>query len=294
MEETSDLGLLGKQIMLAITAFGAAPDTALYCAVRDDYFRADELLTGDGRRKFLAYDSLPGSEDIKSIGIDENTLLLELSPCDVETLLTYADELPNGVSFRNDGVYLGRRKLAHLAKPKMKPDEIHGTRVLWMIDWPKLGPQELRTVVEVFDLADTVGAYESDLGVDEGVTPVAYGKKPSLEMRLGLQFQLIQEQVPILALRIEPRDEQRTEQRLELTLEQTLRFERWLERNPEEAIEEYLANHPTPQGARHLASLIQFKLARDVKKIAEREGKPIDWPEARRIVRKIARRQSAA
>jgi|GEM_PF-2721985 len=291
MEETSELGLLGKQIILTLTAFRSASDTVLYCAVRDGYFPASEILPGENRRKFLAYDSLPGSSDIKAIGIDANALFLELSPCDVERLREHADELPSGVSFRTDGIYLGQRKLAHLAKSKTKPDEIHGIRVLWTIDWPKLKPNQLRMVIEVFDLANTLGAYKSAIdGDDVGGAPVAFHKKPGLEMRLGLQFELIQEQVPILALetRLKP------EMQLELTIEQTLRFERWLERNPEEAIEEYLANHPTPQGARNLLNLILFKLARDVKTISAHNGKAIDWPEARRIARNIIKKRSAA
>ncbi|MDQ7814359.1 MAG: hypothetical protein RDU25_00940 [Patescibacteria group bacterium] len=294
MDGPSGLGLLGQQIMLAITAFRAEPDTVLYCAVRGSYFAAREILTGEGARKFLVYDSLPGALDVKAIGLDQKVLFLELTPFDFERLEEYRDEFPKDVQFRKDGMWCGRRKLAHMGKGPMKPDAEHGMRSLWMIDWSELDQELLGKAIATFDLADSVGAYISDPSAEDDSPDVSGNTKPSLELRMNFQLQLIHEQVPILALQLEHRTEQRTEQRLELTLEQTLRFERWLERNPEEAVEVYLANHPTPQGARHLASLIQFKLARDVKEIARREGRQIDWPEARRIVRKLVHRRSNA
>jgi len=294
MEETSELGLLGQQIMLTITAFQAEPETALYCAVRGDYFTASEILTGENERKFLVYDSLPGALDVKAIGLDKKTLFLELTPFDFERLQEYQDELPEGISFRADGMWCGRRKLAHMGKGPMKPDDEHGIRALWMLNWSELEPELLAKAIETFDLADSVGAYVFDPAVQDDSPSMSGSKKPAMELRMNFQLQLIHEQVPILALRLEPRTEQRTEQRLELTLEQTLRFERWLERNPEEAVQAYLASHPTPQGARHLASLIQFKLARDVKTVAKRDGKEISWRQARRIVRKMVNRRRDA
>ena len=99
---------------------------------------------------------------------------------------------------------------------------------------------------------------------------------------------------PVLAQtqQFETRGEMRLEQNLELV--QLQRFERWLSRNPVEAIQQALEKDSSPEGMARLTKLITFKMARDVKNAAAQTGRDISWKEARRIVSRMMSANRAA
>lgn len=279
------LGLLGQQIRLAIGAY-RNPVASHYCSVRDGEFTSEELFTGDGERRFLAFDSLPGTVNVKAIGIDAKTLFVELTPFDRERFREIGE--PSGVRIDSRGLWRGHRKLAGLDIASSKVAAEHGPRALWTIPWPALSVENLAVVIAVLDSADVSGAYIDDPSMAADAPPAAPVMKLTMELRMDLQLRLIQTQVPILSLG--NRLENRLELGMHLELQQLQRFETWLEKNPADAIEVFLKNNPGPEGERRVAKMIEFKLARDVKNAAERTGHDIDWPHARKIVRRLLKR----
>ncbi len=301
--EDAELDLLGRQIALVIESF-RHPDEEHECAVRHERFPGRELLPGDATRRFLVFDSLPGSINVKAIGIDKRTLFVELSAYDPEKLAE--TELPKGVRLDIVGRALrhGRRKLAFLSCASKDVAREHGNRWLWMVSWDTLPEDELRLAIRTLDLLDQSDVYEAPRASPASTPASMSGTlKPGmgLEMRLGLHLDLIQEQVPILAvrakntgpggMRLEQTAVLAQEARLEQQLEfkQLQRFELWLKRNPVEAIREALERDGSPEGQARLVKFIEFKMARDVREAARASGQDIAWSQARRIVRKMMR-----
>jgi hypothetical protein len=275
---------------MAMQAYDA-PLASFACAVRaGDYLPASELLTGEGDRKFLAYDSLPGNEGIKAIGIDKESLFVELAPFDLNDFAT--SRLPPKVRLetgRRAGIFLGARKLISMHRGSPKIEREHGARVLWMIS-RAMAPEHVRLAIEVLDTLDQYGAYLKPEGGGESMS--ASAASIGVALRLDLQMSLIQAQLPVLALRQGTQLGMRGEMTMEL--QQLQRFERWLERNPLEAIEAALARDPSPAGQLRLARMIEFKLARDMKKGLEARGRDVSWSEARRLIRSRLLQSSAS
>lgn len=286
--DDSDLGLLGQQIALVLRAY-QNPDERHYCRVRDGEFPTSDLFTGNGDRRFLAFDSLPGTVNVKAIGVDAKTIFVELTPFDDDRLAETA--LPDGIKLNGGGLWHGRHKLAHVALASPKVAAEHGPRALWTIPWSKLSPEDLAVTVAALDRADEAGAYVEEPSDVAHVAPVNSTGRMRMELRMDLQLRLIQTQVPILSL--SNRLENRLEIGMRLELAQLQRFETWLERNPADAIDAYLKTHPGPEGELRVAKMIEFKMARDVKNTAEASGHDIDWSCARRIVRRLLKRCAA-
>lgn len=283
-EKSEEFGLLGAQIALVLHAF-RSPEASHRCHVRNEEVAAKDLLPGDTSRRFLTYDSLPGILAVKAIGIDARTLFVELAPYD--PMLVKEAELPKGVrvDIAKHSIWHGRIKIASVA---YAPDDVakeHGARWLWMISWSGLTEEEIRIAIRTLDILDIENAYEEPSETADAVNGPM--DAPRMELRLGFQLQLIQEQVPILAMRMEQSQQLGMRQQQILTLEQMQRFERWLQRNPEEAIEQALARDSSPEGQFRLVKFILFKVARDVKHAADQVGRPVEWREARRIAKKL-------
>ncbi len=281
-----ELGLLGKQIEVLIKVF-TEPSGSYYCNVRNEELPGSEMLTGEGDRRFMAYDSLPGTLNILALGIDAKNLFVELVPFDLAELRSLT--LPGGVRIDDKGMWRGKRRLAASLRSGAKVEAEHGPRQLWTIPWKTLSDADLATAIFALDTIDEAGLYIEDASILPPVYESSIAStKPGLQMvqRLDLQFQLIQRQVPMLAIQLT------TSLRLGMSLEvsQMLRFETWLNRNPEEAINRTLEDDPSPAGQEKVTSFIAFKMARDVRKAASAEGKEITWKEARSIVRKLLRR----
>jgi len=185
----SSLGLLGLQINLALNAF-RAPEESFYCHVRHETLKGNVLLTGDGQRRFLVYDSLPGLAQIKAIGVDKKSLLVELSPFDTGELAE--QRWPKGTRIGVNGIWHGQRRLAFVSRTT--PDETQevGPRACWMIDHAKLSAEDLDLAIRLLDFADENGLYLLEASQGQG-SPVANDGAPRLELRMTQQLQLIQE-----------------------------------------------------------------------------------------------------
>jgi len=300
------LALLGKQLQLALNAY-QLPHGQHFCSVRQEKLTGLEILGGSTEpRRFMAFDSLPGSINIKAIGLDEETLFLEITPYDPDGI-TQAQaevEMPKGVLIDASGMFYKKRKLATVLRGSREVEKKHGARALWTVS-RSLTPELMDMVIATFDALDISGAYDTCASDDEpnssesfAVPPTGKGKaRPEmrLEMRLGLQMELIQTQVPIMALRVEQRLEQRMEMRPDMLqtmeLRQMQRFEAWLQRDPEDAIIQALTTDPSPNGQKRVADYIQFAMARTVKNAAAADGRELSWRESRKIARKIMRSQ---
>jgi hypothetical protein len=285
-----ELGLLGKQINLVLKAYDA-PGETYRCAVQDKNYLGSELFVDTTEsRRFLMYDNLPGTINVMAIGIDTQTIFVELSPYDlddVRRIAKEADVLPKGIRVDTRGIWFKSRKLASVTCDMERLDAEHGARVLWMIPRSK-SEEDIRMVITVLDALDVTNAYllESETGETAGsntnAAPIGTMK---LEQRMSLQMDLIQRQVPILAL--QQKLGVRAEQQQILEVQQVLRFESWLRRDPETAIVTALSNDPTPRGQMRVVFFVRFALARDVKKAAEANGRDISWKAARKIARNV-------
>jgi hypothetical protein len=283
--QSREMGLLGLQIQLAVAVFQNR-NAEHFCQVRHEVFAGNELLTGDSERQFLVYDCLPGSMHNKAIGLDSKTLFIELTPFDLEAVAE--STLPNKVRVTSKAIFYGKRKVASCIQSSEAVAKDKGARALWMVPWQKLDAEQLTTAITCLDILDIDNAYvlELDPAEQENAPAASSSGGMRLELRLGLQMELIQAQVPVLALQQGLRPE--LSQNLELL--QTLRFERLLEQNGEDAVLEYLARDSSPAGQKRLAGMIIFKLARDVKMAAAASGQVLEWPQARKIVRKLMRK----
>jgi hypothetical protein len=301
----SELGLLGHQINLVINAH-SNPQGTYWCDVQQKFLRGEQAL-GDAKssRRFLAYDSLPGSVNVMAIGADDKTLFVEVSPYDLEGIASAFAQgvLPAGVRVDAKGIWLGKIKLASASRGSKETEAEHGARTLWTVS-RSLPLEHLAVAITVLDGLDGSNAYQLETAGDEapGVSAAsvpAQSGRPRLEMRMNLQMELIAKQVPVLAMRLETRTEMRTEMRAEMRTEMQLslefrqlqRFEQWLSRDPEDAIVHALSTDPSPKGQARVVNFIQFKVARDVKNAAASQGRDIPWSEARQIARKLMRRQ---
>jgi len=278
----SGLGLLGLQMQLAIASFRER-ERSHWCHVRQEEIAASDLLPNHAKikRKHLAFESLPPSVHVKAIAVDAECLFLELGPFNKDR--AKEQTLPDEVRLDIPGhaMWHGRRKLAHIAYAPPDIREEHRSRWLWMIDWARLPQRSLNLAIETIDRLHEADVYHV---FRPAPAPVAAPKPHSpMEKRLGMQLELIQEQVPVLSLDPTLRPEQ--SQRLELR--QLQRFETWLSRNPVQAIQEALEADDSVEGQQRLVKFILFKMARDVREAAFQAGKPIEWSEARRIVRKM-------
>jgi len=285
----AELGLLGQQLGLALTAY-AAPQGSYWCEAQKAHLTGQEVL-GDSsaRRRFLVYDSLPGSVHVMAIGVDDKALFIELSPYDPEGVKQAFAEvtMPDGVRVDTEGMWLGRRRLASITRGSRQVELEHGARVLWTVS-RSLSPEHIAAAIATFDGLDAAGAYEIEVS-GMSAAPAASGP-PRMEMRLGLQMELIQKQVPVLAMHTE----MRAKMRQGLELQQLFRFEAWLRRDPEDAIVHALSADPSPKGQARVVSFIQFAIARTVKKAAADNGRDIPWSDARKIARKLMSRQPAS
>jgi hypothetical protein len=292
-----ELGLLGQQINLVTHAY-TSPSGTYWCEVQGVHLTSDQIF-GDSKaeRRFLVYDSLPGSIHVMAIGIDANNLFVELSPYDPEAVKQTSEEenMPANVRVDKRGIWFGRRKLASVMRGSAKIQAEHGPRVLWTMS-RSLSDEDRQRVIATLDGLDEAGAYEmeqKDSGRDVGAAPATSGTH-RMEIRLGLQMDLIARQVPVLAIRMEGRPETRTELQQSLEFQQLLRFEAWLQRDPENAIIQALARDPSSEGQARVIKFILFKTARDVKSAAGDSGREIPWSEARKIARNILQRQHAS
>lgn len=289
MDQENGLGLLGQQLLLVLAAF-QRPDDRHLCHVRHEELSGADLLAGDGSRRFLVYDSLPGTLNNKAIGIDKKMLFVELTPFD-EARIRGELTLPQGTRIDRGALWRGRRKLASMMRGSPKVEQQHGMRALWTVPWSDLPSDDLQAAIACLDYLDVEGAYMEDTSLEGGVGSISVSSSSAaggqrLEMRLGLQLQLIEVQVPILSVR----GEMQTAMKLDLEFTQMLRFEKLLERNAEEAIRSLLEQDSSAEGQQRLASFILFKLARDVKKAAAEKGPEISWSRARQIVRGMMRK----
>lgn len=288
---SSNLGLLGAQVLLAIAAY-RRPEDRHHCRVRDESFLGSELVTGNSR-KFLVYDSLPGTVHNKAVGLDKATLFIELTPFDPERLKELPSTLPKGVQFKDGHLWLGKRKLAHCIRSSEKIEEEHSARALWTIRWSALSEESLQIVVATLDQLDQEGAYldeASDVGTSLSGMSLGAGSSAggqTLELRLGLQMDLIQTQVPVLAIGIG----MRTEMQMDIEFAQMLRFEQMLARNAAQAIEQALEKDDSPAGQARVANFILFAMARQVKNAAAEIGHEVSWSKARKVARDLMQRQ---
>lgn len=287
-QSPDQLGLLGAQILLALAAY-QRPDERHHCRVRDEDFAGSDLLTGNGR-KFLVYDSLPGDIHNKAIGVDQKTLFIELTPFDEERVEEFAP-LPQGVILKDQAMWRGKRKLATYIRSSAEVREEHGDRALWMIRQSALSDEDLRAAIACLDHLDQEGVYLQGASEPAPASGLSLGSSGSvggqrLELRLGLQMDLIQAQVPVLALSAQMKNEQR----MSLEIAQMLRFERLLQCNPEEAIQRSLEEDASPAGQETLANFIIFAMARRVKEAAASVGKDVSWSNARRVVRDLMKK----
>jgi hypothetical protein len=284
----AELGLLGQQIQLVIEA-SASSENAFWCDVQQKELTGEELL-GDPENelRFLVYDSLPGTINIMAIGIDKQTVFVEISPYDPSEISDglKASGAPPNIRVTADGMFFGRKRIASAVRCSKRVAAEHGDRVLWTI--PRSLPEELlNAAIATLDGLDDRNVYELVEVQSASAAPAASPTQMKLEMRLGLQMELIQRQVPILSQRLglSATVELRPEQIMDL--QQLQRFEAWLERDPEQAILQAFERDPSPKGQARIANFIAFAAARDVKKVAEAAGQPISWPDARRVVRRI-------
>lgn len=286
--DSDGVGVLGAQIRLALNAY-REPEALYECRVLKDRVRGDALLPGDQRkRRYLDPERLPQTPMIKGIAVDRFTLFVELAPLDRERLR--GASLPNEVRLNVDRheMWHGRRKLAHIAYAPPDVQRDHGERWLWMIGWSKLPQESLDLAIKTLDLFHEAELFQGKRPAPP--RPQSNAGPAPLEKRLGMQLELIQEQVPVLAMRHEARLEQAPRLEQQLGLQQLQRFERWLSRNPVQAIQESLEKDDSAEGQARLVKFIEFKMARDVREAARAAGQDIDWSQARRIVRKAMQR----
>jgi hypothetical protein len=277
------LGLLGRQIRLAIATFRER-ERMHRCDVREGEFAASDLLPNHSKRKHLAYESLPPSVQVKAIGIDAECLFIELGPFDKDR--AEEQSLPDGVrlDIPAHAMWHGRRKLAHIAYAPPDVREEHRSRWLWMVSWARLPQESLDLAIRTLDQLHEADVYYMSRPAPKPIAAPA--PRSPMEKRLGMQMELIQEQVPVLSLDTNLG----LRQGLSHEFRQLQRFETWLNRNPAEAIQEALESDDSVEGQERLVNFILFKMARDVREAAAQVGKPIEWSEARRIVRKMMQR----
>lgn len=285
---SDEVGVLGAQIRLALNAY-REPEALHECGVLKDRVRGDQLLPGPPKkRRYLDSERLPQTPVVKAIGVDRFCLFVELAPLDRERLREASLPLDVRLDIDRHEMWYGRRKLAHIgyATPDIRKE--YSDRWLWMIDWSRLPQEGLDVAIKTLDLF-----HEADLFQGKRPPPprppVPRTPPAPLERRLGMQIELIQEQVPVLAMRQQARLEQVPRMEQQLGLQQLQRFERWLSRNPVQAIQESLEQDSSPEGQARLVKFIEFKMARDVREAARVAGQDIDWSQARRIVRKMMR-----
>ncbi|MCC7522348.1 hypothetical protein IT407_00895 [Candidatus Uhrbacteria bacterium] len=281
----NSLGVLGVQLQLALSAY-AKPEEEHACSVLGDRVPGSLIFTGGkGKRRYMQYERLPPSPYIKAIGVDDNTLFIELSPLDLERLKKA--DMPEGIRFELD-----RHQVWHTGKRRRKIAWVSNfkdnERWLWMVEWSRLPQDNLDAAIGMLDRFLEDGLFQ---GKKQPPRSPHSAEKP-LEKRLGMQLELIQEQVPELMLNDKLTQSSELNQGMtqELQLQQLQRFERWLSRNPVEAIQDALDKDDSPEGQARLVKFIEFKMARDVREAAKSSGREIAWSEARQIVRKLMRR----
>ncbi len=277
------LGLLGRQLKLVLQAF-QAPDTTLFCAVRGETTSAATTLFREGERSFLVFDSMPGSVDVKAIGIDAENLFVELAPLDYMALK--GAEALKGIRIDSRGIWLGRKRLAKLETSSAAVAREHGARVLWTIPWSTLAPGDLERIIQALDAIDDQGAYLESLPPDDEMVARSAPTSITLVQRMDLQLQLIQTQIPILSATVRQKQLQTVTMRLDMDLETCQQFESWLRRDPNEAINTYLLRDSSVPGQNRLTKLITFALVRVAREGAAARGETLTWPVARRLVRK--------
>lgn len=293
---SDELGYLGKQIFLAIEA-SAHPDQIFHCEIQDKDLSGKELV-GDKQNnlRFLTFDSLPGSIHIMAIGLNDEAIFVELSPYDQEEVdqLLQDDGAPVGFRVSEKGIFQGKTKLASVTYGSKEVAEEHGDRVLWTIQ-RSLSQEQLHSAIRILDFLDIDVAYRQDEYVDYAQAPSAHGSRgPKLEMRLALKMDIIQVQVPVLALHQNQELGIHPDQLQIMQLRQLQCFEFWLERDPEGALNAFVERDPSPEGQKQLTRFIQFALARKVKNAAASTGTEIPWKFARKIVRRISSRPASA
>ncbi len=276
------LGLLGQQIKLVLQAF-QAPDATLFCAVRNETLPAATALFREEARSFLVFDSMPGSVDVKAIGVDAENLFVELAPLDYMALR--GTEVLKGLRMDNRGMWLSRRRLAKLETSSAAVTREHGARVLWTIPWSTLAPSDLERVIQALDAIDDQGAYLESLPPEENMAPRSAPTSINLVQRMDLQLQLIQTQIPILSATVRQKQQQTVVMRQDMDLVTCQQFESWLRRDPNEAINTYLLRDSSVPGQNRLTKLITFALVRVAREGAAARGETLTWPVARKLVR---------
>ena len=268
----------GDQILMAITfaQHGFNPDELFVDTIRaGDTLPARDIFTEDNERWFMRFDSLPGQTSIKAVAVDNELLLLETSPLDLERVMKLVSEHGNNVTFDKRNmrfVSLDSSETLFTIEKTETLDEMD-QRCLWIMNWAHLNPEDHITAIHA---ADMIYTHEAYIGDEEAVA-----QSGPMEMRLQLDVRqkLLIEQRPILSLKQVQtvRVQQRQELRMEIA--PLLALQQRILRMTIEELVEYVTQDLSLEGQRKTTKTLHFVLAGQIKKAHPR----MTWKQARAI-----------
>jgi hypothetical protein len=280
-----EFGLLGQQLLLALrfAEHGFDRDELFECRVTQNMIPGKELFRANGKRFFMAPDSLPGHLAIKAIALNAHDILLETSKIDAAEANEHLQTEGLPVVLKQDGAWKDGKPFIRFKFASGRGK--HGAdRCLWVIPWSKSRAADRQLMLYVADLVYNADAYQTE-GVDlptEPVTSVQGVQKMELRLNLELQQRLDVEQRPDLSLEMELRPE------VMLAMVQRIK-----KMTPDELLAEAMKD-PSPAGQRKFLNYIVCTLAEPVVKT----NPGMTYAEARkrirRLIRKGARQQGPA
>ena len=292
LRHPSELDILGQVLMNVILFFESNFDQEKLFedfVLLDKAIPASELFRKENNIWYLQSESLPADMAIKSIGVDDNTLYLELAPLynpKVRNIIK-AYMLPlklkgNKVIDTASGATLV--EIGGIKRPKFDDTQL-GSRCLWTIPIKKLDATRKTVLLNFIDRVYTIGAFvPEDEVVDEEDAATSGPKNLRLELRLNLQFQLRleREQQPLLSGR--PRAE------AQLQIQQIVNLSHAILNMTSEELLDFIIKSNEERGEKATTRILHFTLAGKIKRI-----KPsLTWKEARERAWKLASKQPVA
>jgi hypothetical protein len=293
-----ELDLLGRQLTICqrFAALGFPKKELFFCSVQDKDVPGEELFFERRGRWFLCFDSLPGTVVIKAIGADKRNLYVETAAIDFDEARDVLENVDDYM-INQQGIFPSGKKdpLIKFSLPNAKLLK-RGIRdrCLWTIPWLKNDAEGRELRIEIADRVYSANAFvdeeartptpASDVPPERpAASRAAPAAPPKIELKLSIEQQLRQEQIPLLA------DELRMEQRLAICMH----WDRILREASEDELKELVAKDPSPAAQQQLVNLIVFTLAGKLKRAWNHPDLPEpSWNEARAMIRrKINRRQ---